>query len=684
MSTPNPFASPSTLEYQLPDFSVITDEHYLPGFYEAVDQHNAEIAAILASGQTTFENTLVALEKSGQYLQRVLAVFYNKSSADTNETIDAIEAEIAPKLSAHIDGIRLNPALFARINDLFEKRAELNLDAESLWLVERYHREYTLAGAALSEADREALKAINEELSTLETQFAKHGLAESNDLAVEVDSVEELAGLSEGEIAAAAAAAADRGLEGKYLITMVNFTGHPWLASLTNRSLRQRIMANSLIKGARGNDSDVRKIVVQMATLRAKRAKLLGFATHAAAVTVDETAGTPQNVHNMLRQIAPAAVRNARAEAQLLQEAIDADGQNFALEAHDWELYADRVRLAKYSVDTAAMKPYFELERTLFDGVFYAASALYGITFTERKDLVAYHPEARVFEVKNNDGSPVGLYIGDFFTRDSKRGGAWMNSLVDQNHLLGQLPVVVNNLNIPKPSAGAPALLTFDEVSTLFHEFGHALHGLFSDVTYPHFSGTSVNRDFVEFPSQVNEMWMLWPEVVANYAKHYQTGEPLPQAWIDNLKAADVFNQGHATTSYLAAAILDLAWHELSADAADQIPTPDQVLEFEAKAIADYGLDFAPVPTRYRTSYFAHIFAGGYSAGYYGYIWSEILDADTVDWFKQNGGLTLENGMRFRNLLLSRGGSKDAMQLFRDFRGQDATIAPLLKRRGLN
>ena len=684
MSTPNPFASPSTLEYQLPDFSVITDEHYLPGFYEAVDQHNAEIAAILASGQPTFENTLVALEKSGQYLQRVLAVFYNKSSADTNETIDAIEAEIAPKLSAHIDGIRLNPALFSRINALFEKRDELNLDAESLWLVERYHREYTLAGAALSEADRDALKAINEELSTLETLFAKHGLAESNDLGVEVDSVEELAGLSEGEIAAAAAAAADRGLEGKYLITMVNFTGHPWLASLTNRSLRQRIMANSLIKGARGNDSDVRKIVVQMATLRAKRAKLLGFATHAAAVTVDETAGTPQNVHNMLRQIAPAAVRNARAEAQLLQEAIDADGQNFALEAHDWELYADRVRLAKYSVDTAAMKPYFELERTLFDGVFFAASALYGITFTERKDLLAYHPEARVFEVKNTDGSPVGLYIGDFFTRDSKRGGAWMNSLVDQNHLLGQLPVVVNNLNIPKPSAGAPALLTFDEVSTLFHEFGHALHGLFSDVTYPHFSGTSVNRDFVEFPSQVNEMWMLWPEVVANYAKHYQTGEPLPQAWIDNLKAADVFNQGHATTSYLAAAILDLAWHELSADAADQIPTPEQVLEFEAKAIADYGLDFTPVPTRYRTSYFAHIFAGGYSAGYYGYIWSEILDADTVDWFKQNGGLTLENGMRFRNLLLSRGGSKDAMQLFRDFRGQDATIAPLLKRRGLN
>ncbi|MFM5905254.1 MAG: M3 family metallopeptidase [Micrococcales bacterium] len=683
MSSSNPFARRSTLPYELPDFSVIRDEHYLPAFYEAVAEHNAEIEAILESGEPTFENTLVALELSGQYLQRTLAVFYNKSSADTNETIDAIEAEIAPKLSAHIDGIRLNPALFERINALFEQRSTLNLDAESLWLVERYHREYTLAGAALSEGDRQELKAINEELSTLETLFAKHGLAESNDLGVVVETVEELAGLSDGEIAAAAAAAADRGLEGKYLITMVNFTGHPWLASLTNRSLRKRIMDNSLAKGARGNESDVREIVVQMATLRAKRAKLLGFATHAAAVTEDETAGTPENVHKMLRQIAPAAVRNARAEAALLQEAIYAEGQDFTLEAHDWELYADRVRLSKYAVDTAAMKPYFELERTLFDGVFFAASKLFGITFTERPDLQAYHPEARVFEVKNTDGSPVGLYIGDFFTRDSKRGGAWMNSLVDQNHLMKQLPVVVNNLNIPKPSAGSPALLTFDEVSTLFHEFGHALHGLFSNVTYPHFSGTSVNRDFVEFPSQVNEMWMLWPEVVANYAKHFETGEPLPQEWIDNLKAAEVFNQGHATTSYLAAAILDLAWHELSIDDQSNFPTAETVLDFEAKAIADYGLDYAPVPTRYRTSYFAHIFAGGYSAGYYGYIWSEILDADTVEWFKQNGGLRLENGMRFRNLLLSRGGSTEAMQLFRDFRGQTATIEPLLRRRGL-
>lgn len=683
MSSSNPFARRSTLPYELPDFSVIRDEHYLPAFYEAVAEHNAEIEAILESGEPTFENTLVALELSGQYLQRTLAVFYNKSSADTNETIDAIEAEIAPKLSAHIDGIRLNPALFERINALFEQRSTLNLDAESLWLVERYHREYTLAGAALSESDRQELKAINEELSTLETLFAKHGLAESNDLGVVVETVEELAGLSDGEIAAAAAAAADRGLEGKYLITMVNFTGHPWLASLTNRNLRKRIMDNSLAKGARGNESDVREIVVQMATLRAKRAKLLGFATHAAAVTEDETAGTPENVHKMLRQIAPAAVRNARAEAALLQEAIYAEGQDFTLEAHDWELYADRVRLSKYAVDTAAMKPYFELERTLFDGVFFAASKLFGITFTERPDLQAYHPEARVFEVKNTDGSPVGLYIGDFFTRDSKRGGAWMNSLVDQNHLMKQLPVVVNNLNIPKPSAGSPALLTFDEVSTLFHEFGHALHGLFSNVTYPHFSGTSVNRDFVEFPSQVNEMWMLWPEVVANYAKHFETGEPLPQEWIDNLKAAEVFNQGHATTSYLAAAILDLAWHELSIDDQSNFPTAETVLDFEAKAIADYGLDYAPVPTRYRTSYFAHIFAGGYSAGYYGYIWSEILDADTVEWFKQNGGLRLENGMRFRNLLLSRGGSTEAMQLFRDFRGQTATIEPLLRRRGL-
>ena len=680
----NPFAVKSTLDYQLPDFANIRDDHYLEAFEAAVTEHSAEIAAILASGEPTFENTFEALERSGQYLGRVLGVFYNKHSSDTNPKIDEIDEIIAPKLSAHLDSIRLNPELFARIDALYKQRDSLEISAEAKWLIERYHREYSLAGAGLSAADRAALAALNEELSLLETAFSKNVLSDTNDLAVLVDSEGELDGLSAGEIAAAAAAAKDCGQDGKFLINMVNYTGNPALTSLTNRALRKRIMVNSLSKGMRGNDNDNRETLIKMVKLRAKRAELLGFKSHAHYVTADETAGTPQNVHNMLRRIAPAAVTNARAEAELLAEAARDAGEpaDFQIEAWDWDFYADKVRLAKYSVDTSAMRLYFELERVLNDGVFFAASALFGINFTKRPDLQAYHPEARVWEVKNTDGSAVGLFIGDFYTRDSKRGGAWMNSLVDQSHLMNELPVVVNNLNIPKPPAGEPTLLTFDEVSTLFHEFGHALHGLFSNVHFPHFSGTSVMRDFVEFPSQVNEMWLLWPEVVHNYAKHYQTGEPLPQEWIDNLNRAEVFNQGDDTTSYLAAAILDLAWHELSSAEADKL-TADDVEAFEAKAIAEYGLDFAPVPTRYRSTYFSHIFAGGYSAGYYGYIWSEVLDADTVDWFKANGGLKLENGMRFREMLLSRGGSTEAIGMFKAFRGQPAQIEPLLKRRGL-
>jgi peptidyl-dipeptidase Dcp len=413
-----------------------------------------------------------------------------------------------------------------------------------------------------------------------------------------------------------------------------------------------------------------------MATLRAKRAKLFGVKTHAEWVMQTNTSKNPANVHKMLRQIAPAAVRNARAEAADLQKAI---GDQFQLESWDWDLYTEQVRLEKFNVDTTAMRPYFELERVLHDGVFFAANKLFGMTFKERKDLLTYHPEARAFEVFNEDGSKMGLFIGDFYTRDSKRGGAWMNNLVDQNFLFNQLPVVVNNLNIPKPPAGQPTLLTFDEITTLFHEFGHALHGLLSQVKYIRTSGTNVERDFVEFPSQVNEMWILWPEVVQNYARHYQTGEKLPQELIDNLENSKTFNEGHATTSYLAAAILDLAWHEL-----EDGQSVHDVIAFEKKAIADYGLEFSPVPTRYRSTYFSHIFAGGYSAGYYGYIWSEILDAETVDWFKENGGLSRKNGEHFRKTLLGQGSSIDSMQMFTNFRGREATISPLLKRRGLN
>jgi peptidyl-dipeptidase Dcp len=675
----NPFALRSTLPYELPDFNRISIEHYLPAFYEGCRLHLLEIDAIVEQSEVTFENTIVSLERAGQVLNRMLMVFYNKSSSDTSDELDAIEAEIAPKLAAHSDSIQLNPALFARVDELHKKRGELALDAESDWLLDRYHRDFIHAGAHLSEADRETLKGFNERLSVLQTQFDQRQHNDVNELAVIVDDLAELDGLSETQIATAAAAAAARGLEGKWVIPMVNFTGHPLLSSLTNRNLRERIMKNALSKGGRGNEFDVSDVVLEFVELRAKRAQLFGFKSHAEYIISNQTAGTPENVHGMLRRIAPAAIRNARLEAADIQAAIDAEGGNFTLESWDWDLYTERVRLEKYNVDTEKFKPYFELERVLNDGVFFAATKLFGITFTPRPDLVAYHPDARVFEVHNEDGTELALFVFDAYARESKRGGAWMNNLVDQSFLMGQKPVVVNNLNIPKPPAGEPTLLTFDETNTLFHEFGHALHGMLSNVTYPRFSGTSTPRDFVEFPSQVNEMWMLWPEVVENYAKHHITGEALPQEWIDNLKATDTFNQGHATTSYLAAAILDLAWHELTPGAG-----VSDVFSFEAKAIADYGLDFGPVPTRYRTTYFSHIFAGGYSAGYYGYIWSEVLDADTVEWFKNNGGLTRSNGDHFRNTLLSRGGSKDAMQLFRDFRGQDASIEPLLNRRGLN
>jgi peptidyl-dipeptidase Dcp len=676
MTNANPFAQRSTLEYELPPFADIKVEHYLPAFYEGCTQQLAEVQAILDTpGAATFDNTIVALEKSGQKLMRMLLVFYNKSSSDTSDALDAIEEEMAPKLAAHQDAIQLNPVLFKRIKDLYDARESIGLNSEDAWLLERYYKDLIHAGAHLTEAQRDRLKELNEELSKLETQFGKNVLSDTNHLAVLVDSLAELDGLSENEIAAAAAAAKDRGHDGKWLIGMVNFTGNPVLDSLTNRELRKKIMEASKMKANRANENDNKPVILQIVKLRAERAQLFGKQTHSEHVIAVQTAEHPDNVHAMLRKIAPAAVRNAKTEAEDLKKSAGAD-----IESWDWGFYTEQVRLEKYNIDTTKMRPYFELERVLHDGVFFAATKLFGITFKERPDLVTYHPEARAFEVNNEDGSKVGLFIGDFYTRDSKRGGAWMNNLVDQNFLFNQLPVVVNNLNIPKPPAGKPTLLTYDEITTLFHEFGHAIHGLLSLVKYPRVSGTSVQRDFVEFPSQVNEMWILWPEVVENYARHHETGEKLPQEWIDNLNAARTFNEGHATTSYLSAAILDLAWHQLTTEQAAHVT---DVEAFEAQAIKDYGLDFAPVPTRYRSTYFSHIFAGGYSSGYYGYIWSEVLDADTVDWFKENGGLLRANGEHFKNTLLGRGGSIDSMQMFRNFRGRDSKIEPLLKRRGL-
>ena len=671
----NPFLTKSNLEYELPPFAEISEDDYLPAFYAGMEEQIAEVEKITSEAEVTFENTLVALERSGGILGRVAAVFYNKSSSDTNEAIDKIEAEIAPKLAAHSDKIKLNQKLFARITKLVDSGLDLN--SEDAWLLKRYHRDFLHAGAGLSDSQREEIQKINEELSTLQTEFSKRVLSETNDLAVFADDIKELDGLSENQIKACKAAAESRGIQDKYMIGAVNFTGHPLLRSLKIRELRRKIMQASLSKGLRGNDFDTRQVLLKMVKLRAKRAEIFGKRSHAQYSLSEQTAGSPEKVHAMLRKIAPAALANAKAEGRDLERLAKLDGIE-KLESWDWDYYTEKVRAEKYDLDTSLMKPYFELESVLFKGVFFSAGKLYGMSFKERPDLVTYHPEARAFEVFNEDGSKIGLYIADFYTRDSKRGGAWMNSLVKQSHLLNQLPVVVNNLNIPKPPKGEATLLTLDETTTLFHEFGHAIHGLLSNVKYPRFSGTAVQRDFVEFPSQVNEMWILDPQIVDNYARHYQSGERLPQSWIDKLEESSTFNEGHATTSYMAAAILDLAWHSLSSD-----EVISDVEKFEAEAIESYGLAYDCVPTRYRSSYFSHIFAGGYSAGYYGYIWAEVFDADTGEWFKENGGLTRKNGDHLRSKLMSQGGSIDSLEMFRNFRGRDAVIEPLLKRRGL-
>ncbi|MBX3089044.1 MAG: M3 family metallopeptidase [Cryobacterium sp.] len=670
----NPFLIPSTLPYELPPFAEIKDEHYLPAFEAGFAEQLAEVNNITRRrDMPTFENTLVPLEQSGQTLMRVARVFYNKSSSDSNDFTNELEEKIAPMMAAHEDAIRLNSELYWRIKTIHDQLDSLELNVEQRYLVERYYTEMTLAGAGLDEAEKEKLKDYNQKLSVLTTKFEKNLLSDTNDLAVVIEDVSELDGLGAGEISAAAEAARERGMEGKYLVTLVLPTGHPWLGSLSRREVRERIMTASRARGSRGGEFDNRDLVLEIAKLRAERARLLGFDTHAGYVTADETAKTPEAVADMLGRLAPPAARNARAEQKDLEELA-----GHPIESWDWDYYTEKVRTAKYDVDTAAMRPYFEAERVLQDGVFFAATALYGITFKERKDLVGYHPDVRVFEVSNEDGSPVGLFLYDLYTRDSKRGGAWMNELVAQSDLLGHPVVVVNNHNVPKPAAGEPTLLTYDEVNTLFHEFGHALHGLFARVTYPKFTGTSVFRDFVEFPSQVNEMWMLWPEVLANYAVHHETSEPMPQELVDKLEASRAFNEGFKTSEYLAAALLDQAWHSITAD--DKVT---DVALFEAAALAKVGLDNPAVPTRYSSTYFAHTFSGGYDAGYYSYIWSEVLDADTVEWFKENGGLTRANGDRFRERLLGVGGKKDPLEAYRDFRGRDAVIEPLLKRRGL-
>ncbi len=682
----NPFFEPSTLPYGMPPFADITDDDYLPAFEKGMADHLAEIRAItMRRDMPTFENTMLPLEKSGQLLERVATVFFNKVSTDGNPATEALEQELAPRLAAHSDAIKLDSQLYWRIKTLHDQLESAGprgdaaenpgLDAESRYLVERYFAEFTIAGAGLDESQKEKLRDYNQELSTVTTRFEKNLLAETNDLAVLIQDVAELDGLEPGEISAALEAAKERGLDGGYLITLILPTGQPALSSLTNRDVRKRIFDASRARGIRGGDWDTTQLVLEIAKLRAERAQLLGFASHAAWVIADETAKNPQNVAEMLEMLAVPAARNA------LTEQADLEAQaGQPIEGHDWAFYSEKVRRAKYDVDESAMRPYFESERVMRDGVFFAATKLYGITFTERHDIPAYHPDVRVFEVTNEDGTPVGLYTLDLYTRDSKRGGAWMNSLISQSTLLDHPVIVTNNLNVPKPAAGEPTLLTYDEVTTFFHEFGHALHGLFARVTYPKFAGTNTFRDFVEFPSQVNEMWKLWPEVLANYAVHHVTGQPMPREIVDRIQASSAFNEGYTTSEYLAAAMLDQAWHTL---APGEMVT--DVGAFEAEALASAGLTNPAVPPRYSSTYFQHIFSNSaYDAGYYSYIWSEVLDADTVEWFKENGGLTRANGDRFRQRLLGVGGSKDPLEAFRDFRGRDADIQPLLDRRGLN
>jgi peptidyl-dipeptidase Dcp len=679
----NPLLTESPLPYGYPQFDQIKDEHFLPAYEAGMAEELREIAAIANQPDpATFENTLVAFERTGRTLGRVGRIFSNLNGTITNPVLQSVEKILSPKLAAHRDAIMLNPALFARIRALHENRASLNLDPESLRLLERTYDDFVRAGANLGAADQVRLRALNAELATAHTTFAQNVLKERNAAALVVDTREELAGLPVAAINAAATAAAKTGHEGKYLLSLLNTTGQPPLESLTNRAVRERLMTASLTRNSRGGEFDNRAVLARITRLRAERATLLGYATHADYQVANQTAGSIAAINRLMAQLVPPAIANARREAADLQAVVDAEGGGFAVAAWDWALYAEKVRQARYAFDATQLRPYFEMNRVLVDGVFFSATRLFGLTFKERTDLPKYHPDTSVWEVFDADGSSLALFIVDWYARPEKRGGAWMSSYVAQSGLLGTRPIVANHLNVPKPPAGEPTLLTFDEVTTAFHEFGHGLHGLLSAVKYPRFSGTSVPRDFVEFPSQINEMWADWPEVLANYAKHHATGEPLPAALLAKVEAAAKFNQGFRTSEYLAATLLDQAWHQLSAA---EVPEADRVLAFEAAALARAGFDFAPVPPRYRSPYFSHIFASnGYAAGYYSYIWAEVLDADAVDWIKANGGLTRANGDHLRATVLSRGGSAEAMSLYRDFAGREPEVRHLLNRRGLD
>jgi peptidyl-dipeptidase Dcp len=677
----NPLLIVSPLSLRYPQFDKLRDEHFGPALDRGMAEQLAEVQAIADSPEApTFDNTVLALEKSGRLLSRATTLLFSLLGADANPARQQLQTDYAAKLAAQRDAVLLNPKLFARVEALYAARDKAAPNAEAKRLIENCRRDMVRAGARLSDEQKTRMKAINAELATLGARFNKATLAEVNDSALVVDSAEELAGLTPGQIAAAAEAAKKRGLDGKYLLTLLNTTIQPFETALQNRTLRERLHRASVARGARGNANDTTGIVARVLTLRQERAALLGYATPAAYVLEEETAKSVDTVNALLRKLAPAALASARQEAAELQKTIDADqaakGQpSFALQPWDWSYYADKLRAAKYGFDESQLKPYLEITSVLERGVFFAANQLYGISFKRRTDLPVYQSDVLTYDVFDTDGKQLAIFIADLYARPSKRGGAWMNAYVGQNPLEGTQPVVANHLNIPKPPAGEPTLLTWDEVNTLFHEFGHALHGMFNKGLYPSLS--RVPRDFVEYPSQVNEVWADWPSVLANYARHHKTGAPMPRELLDKVARAQRFNQGYTTLSYLQSAILDQRLHQ-----AAQMPAADAVMEFEARVLKEEGVSFAPVPPRYRTPYFSHIM-GGYSAGYYAYIWSEVLDADTVEWLKARGGLKRTNGDQLRAKLLSRGGSEDAMVLFRNLVGHEPDIKPLLERRGL-
>jgi len=677
----NPFCSESTLPFEAPDFTTITNEHFMPAFERGMDEHLAEIETIATNSEApTFENTIVAMERSGRLLTRVQRVFFNLASAHTNDNIQEIQSELAPKLASHSDDIYLNSDLFNRVDELYEERSEIDLDPESRKLLEDTHLDFVRAGARLTDDEQQRMRNINERMSTLTTEFQEKLLAMTQERVVIVEDVEMLDGLSEDRIASAKEAAANRDLEGSYLLTISNTTRHPLLKSLNNRDLRRQLWEASAFRGI-GEDGgiDTRPIVLELAELRAERAALLGFDRYADYALAPQTAGNPENVLEMLGNLIPSVAENVERESELITDMMKRDGIDDEIQPWDWQYYADKVRAEQYAIDEDEVRAYLELDTVLKNGVFHTMEKLYGITFEERDDIPVYHPDVRVFTVYDNDGSELGLFYGDYFSRDSKRGGAWMNSFVVQSDLLDKQPVVSNVLNITPPAEGDPALITFDNVTTMFHEMGHAVHGLFSDVTYPSLSGTSVPRDFVEFPSTFEEDWAIQPDVLENYAIHHETGERIPQELLDKLIEAREFNQGFDTYEYLGATLVDMEWHLLNENS-----IPDDVIIFENQSLSKHNLDNPLIPPRYKSPYFSHVFSGGYSANYYAYIWSEILAADAFAFMKEQGGLTRENGDRYREHILSRGGSRDAMELYEEYRGDEPDVKHLLKRRGLS